>query len=120
MVRSFDYAVQSVLFGLASSRGRSAGLIRAEDSEILGPWATAWYDQVASEYVTGYVEQMADTGLLPPSEERLRGFLEVLILEQALHEIDLELTHRPDWLAVPLRGAVRLLGYDPNHPDLHH
>ena len=119
MVRSFDYAVQSVLFGLASSRGRSAGLIRAEDSEILGAWATAWYDQVASEYVTGYVEQMADAGLLPPSEERLRVFLEVLILEQALHEIDLELTHRPEWLVVPLRGAVRLLGYDPNHADLH-
>ncbi len=118
MLRSFDYIVQSVFFGLASSRGRSAGLIRAEDREIIGAWATVWYDQIAGEYVSEYVERMSATGLLPQSEERLQGFLEVLVLEKALHEIDAELTYRPDWLLIPLRGAVRLLGYDPNHPEI--
>ena len=40
----------------------------------------------------------------------------VMILEKALREIDMELTHRPDWLIVPLRGVVRMLGSDPSHP----
>ena len=57
LIRSFDYAVQSVLFGLASNRGRSPGLIRAEDQPSLAPWATAWYDRVAREFVTEYVRR---------------------------------------------------------------
>ncbi|MCI0699527.1 MAG: maltose alpha-D-glucosyltransferase [Planctomycetia bacterium] len=116
MVRSFDYAVQSVFFGLASSRGRSPGLIRVEDRGVVGGWATAWYNRVAHEYVTEYISAMIGTGLLPSSEEHLSMFLELLILEKALQEIDLELTHRPDWLGIPLRGALRVLGCDLNDP----
>jgi maltose alpha-D-glucosyltransferase / alpha-amylase len=118
MVRSFDYAVQSVLYGLASSRGRSPGLIRAEDLAVLTPWATAWYDRVAREFVTEYAVAMGSSELLPQSEEKLRNFLELLALEKALHEIDFDLTHRPAWVAIPLRGALRLLGCDPNDPEL--
>jgi maltose alpha-D-glucosyltransferase/alpha-amylase len=118
LIRSFDYAVQSVLYGLASSRGRSPGLIRAEDQPALAPWATAWYDRVAREYVTEYVRGMGPSELLPRTEESLRTFLELLVLEKALQEIDSDLTHRPEWVAIPLRGALRLLGYDPNDHGL--
>jgi maltose alpha-D-glucosyltransferase/alpha-amylase len=117
MVRSFDYAVQSVLLGLSSPRGRTVGLIREEDREALSAWATAWYEQVASEYVMEYVQRMTETNLLPSSQERLRVFVDVLVLEKALREIDLELSDRPDWLIVPLRGAVRMLGEGANEPD---
>ncbi|HEV3385681.1 MAG TPA: alpha-glucosidase C-terminal domain-containing protein, partial [Gemmata sp.] len=116
LVRSFDYAAQSAFLGLSSKRGRAAGLIRDEDRELLSVWSAAWYARVASEYVTEYVGQMNDAKLLPRSEDRLQQLLNVLILERAMREIDLELTHRPDWLIVPLRSVVRMLGYDPNHP----
>ena len=118
LIRSFDYAVQSVLFGLASNRGRSPGLIRAEDQPALAPWATAWYDRVAREFVTEYVGAMGESELLPRSEGSIRNFLELLVLEKALQEIDSDLTHRPEWVAIPLRGALRLLGYDANDPEL--
>jgi maltose alpha-D-glucosyltransferase/alpha-amylase len=106
------------LMGLSSSRGRTVGLIRPEDREALSAWANAWFDRVASEYVTNYVEQMAAAMLLPASEERLRVFLEVLILEKSLREVDLELTNRPDWLIVPLRGVIRIIGDDANPHDV--
>jgi maltose alpha-D-glucosyltransferase/alpha-amylase len=118
MVRSLDYAVQSVFLGLSSSRGRSAGLIRDEDRDVLGPWADAWYERVASAYASGYLEQMASTGLVPSSSDRLAVFLQILILEKALREIDLELTHRPEWLVVPLRGVVRFLEANANKAEL--
>ncbi len=118
MIRSLDYAAQSVLMGLSSSRGRTVGLIRPEDREALSAWANAWFDRVASEYVTNYVEQTAAAMLLPASEERLRVFLEVLILEKSLREVDLELTNRPDWLIVPLRGVIRIIGDDANPHDV--
>jgi maltose alpha-D-glucosyltransferase/alpha-amylase len=118
MVRSFDYAAQSVLLERASSRGRSPGLIRPEDRVLLSGWATAWYNRVSHEFVTAYVAAMSRSDLLPDTEERLLMFLDLLVLEKALQEIDTELTHRTDWVAIPLRGALRLLGQEPNDLDL--
>ena len=117
IVRSFDYAVQSVLLGLSSPLGRTVGLIREEDRAMLSAWAIAWYEQVASEYVTEYVQTLAETNLLPSSQDRLRVFLNVLVLEKALREIDLELANRPDWLIVPLRGVVRMLDEGASETD---
>jgi maltose alpha-D-glucosyltransferase/alpha-amylase len=118
MVRSFDYAAQSVLFEKASSRGRSPGLIRSEDRVLLSGWATAWQNRISHEFVTAYILAMSGSDLLPDTEERLRMFLELLVLEKALQEIDTELTHRPNWVTIPLRGALRLLGQDPNELDV--
>ena len=39
MVRSLDYAVQSVLLGVTDVRGRPPGMIRPEDRPALEPWA---------------------------------------------------------------------------------
>ena len=35
--------------------------------------------------------------------------LEFFLLEKCLHEIAFELTHRPDWIDIPLRGLAGLL-----------
>ncbi len=118
IVRSFDYAVQSVLFGLASSRGRSPGLVREEDINAIAPWATAWYDRIARVYVTEYVTAMEGSNLLPHTEQGRRTLFEVLLLEKALQEADHELTHRPEWLAIPLRGALRVFGCDTSDTDI--
>jgi maltose alpha-D-glucosyltransferase/alpha-amylase len=118
MVRSFDYAVQSVFFGLASSRGRSPGLIRAEDRHAVAPWVTAWYNRVARAYVMEYLAALGDSPIIPAGEYGRRTLLELLLLEKALHEADSDLTNRPAWLAIPLRGALRLFGCDPSETDL--
>jgi maltose alpha-D-glucosyltransferase/alpha-amylase len=31
------------------------------------------------------------------------------LLEKAFYEIEYELAHRPEWLRVPLTGAIRIL-----------
>jgi maltose alpha-D-glucosyltransferase/alpha-amylase len=31
-------------------------------------------------------------------------------LEKALYEVEYETNHRPDWVHVPLRGLVRIIG----------
>jgi maltose alpha-D-glucosyltransferase/alpha-amylase len=35
--------------------------------------------------------------------------LNFFLLEKAIYEIEYELAHRPDWLRVPLTGALRIL-----------
>jgi maltose alpha-D-glucosyltransferase/alpha-amylase len=109
MVRSFDYAARCVLLGLATGRGRAPGMVREEDRAALAPWAAAWTKEAARAFVLAYEEAMADSGLLPDSQEARRDMLEVLILEKALQEAEAELTFRPAWGELPLDSAVAQL-----------
>ncbi|MCK7475311.1 MAG: hypothetical protein MZV49_21600 [Rhodopseudomonas palustris] len=52
---------------------------------------------------------MDDNGLWPAERHAADGILDFFLLEKALYEIEYELAHRPDWLRVPLAGAVRIL-----------
>jgi len=113
MLRSFDYAARSVLLGLASSRGRSQGVIRPEDRPGLEVWARAWSARMGREFADEYARVVASAGLVPASPESRGRLLHVLLLEKALTEIERELDQRPAWLAVPLHGALRLLESPP-------
>ena len=118
LVRSLDYAVQSVLLGVTDVRGRPPGMIRPEDRPSLEPWAFSWYDHVSREFIAAYFQAIPPAGLLPQTEEASYDFLELYLLEKALLQTDAELTNRLDWVIIPLRGAVRLLGHDPTDPAL--
>jgi maltose alpha-D-glucosyltransferase/alpha-amylase len=109
MVRSFDYVVSSALLGLATSRGRAPGWIRPEDRPALQPWADAWANRVAREFVVAYDEAAVADGLVPSTVEARRLLLHILCLEKALQEVEHELSCRPEWTALPLRAVLRLL-----------
>jgi maltose alpha-D-glucosyltransferase/alpha-amylase len=119
MVRSFDYAVQSVFLGLSNGRGRPLGTIRPEDRPLLAPWAEAWYARVVSQFVQSYTEVIGPSRLLPESEAGRARLLELLLLEKAMAEIDAELTGRREWIVIPLQAAVRILDRDPAGPQAH-
>jgi maltose alpha-D-glucosyltransferase / alpha-amylase len=116
MVRSFDYAVMSVLFGLTNSKGRPPGVIRPEDRQAVQPWAVTWSNRVAQVYVGTYLKHIEPAGLLPTPEKQAGRLLDVFLLEQSLREIDHEISSRPDWVTIPLHAALRLLGCDPINP----
>ncbi len=109
MIRSFHYAAYSVLLGLASSRGRSYGMIREEDRAGLKPWAQAWCARMKQEFLGTYLRAITGAGLVPQTTGARERLLHVLLLEKALREIDAELATRPDWVILPLKGALRLL-----------
>jgi maltose alpha-D-glucosyltransferase/alpha-amylase len=114
LVRSLDYAVQSVLLNLSGGRGRPAGMIRPEDRPVLEPWAQVWYHEVVRQLVQSYTETIRPVSLLPSSPEAAEKLLELLVLEKALEEVDAELTGRIDWVVIPLQAVIRLLGHDPS------
>jgi maltose alpha-D-glucosyltransferase/alpha-amylase len=43
-------------------------------------------------------------------DEDLRGLLALAEIEKLLYEMRYELANRPDWIHVPLRGALGVLG----------
>jgi maltose alpha-D-glucosyltransferase / alpha-amylase len=118
MVRSLDYAVQSVLLGVTDARGRPPGVIRPEDRAALEPWAQRWYEHVAREFVAAYIASIEPGDLLPRTTLAIYNLLELFLLEKSLLEIENELSERIDWVEIPLRAAVRLFGHDPADPAL--
>jgi maltokinase len=67
-----------------------------------------WEDRARAAFLEGYFDRV-DPGLLPPGEAPTRQLLAVFELEKAVYELRYELNNRPDWVAIPAAGVMRLL-----------
>ncbi|MDQ3937423.1 MAG: maltose alpha-D-glucosyltransferase [Chloroflexota bacterium] len=105
MLRSFHYAAFGTLLN-----PRLGGTVRPEDVERLEPWARYWYLWVAATYLQGYIDEGRDEPFLPASSEELAGLLELSMVHKALYELSYELNSRPEWVSIPLRGLLELVG----------
>jgi maltokinase len=93
MLRSFSYAAA----GTAKLRGTEA--------------PEGWEDSARESFLAGYRETI-DAALLPPGQQASDQLLAVFELEKAVYELRYELNNRPDWVAIPVAGIVRLLEAD--------
>jgi maltokinase len=93
MLRSFSY----VTAGARLLRG-----VEAPDG---------WEDRARGVFLEGYFERV-EPSLLPPGEGPTRQLLAVFELEKAVYELRYELNNRPDWVAIPVAGVLRLLDED--------
>jgi maltose alpha-D-glucosyltransferase / alpha-amylase len=100
MLRSYSYAAWSGLF--AWSRAHGEALARE-------PWATIWETAASDAFLSAYLEDTRGAPFIPPDDQQLCALLELLMIDKALYELDYELNNRPDWLAVPIEGLLRLL-----------
>ncbi|MDQ3448537.1 MAG: putative maltokinase, partial [Chloroflexota bacterium] len=107
MLRSFQYA------SFGSLMGTPAGaLVRPEDVPTLEPWARSWSTWVSAAFLGAYLGAMQAGDLLPVDPDQLATLLDALLLHKALYEISYELNSRPEWVVIPLRGVLELLGDD--------
>jgi maltose alpha-D-glucosyltransferase/alpha-amylase len=104
MIRSFHYAAYSPL-----TKGEEGVVVRAEDIATLATWAQAWYGWVAGCFLSGYFDA-ADGKLIPNSIEELEILLDAYLLEKAIYELGYEMNNRPDWVVIPIRGILELMG----------
>jgi maltose alpha-D-glucosyltransferase/alpha-amylase len=101
MLRSFHYASHSALLREAAPR--------PDDTPALKPYADLWYQYVAGVYLQSYLDAAGKAPFIPAKKEEAEMLLGIFLLEKAVYELGYELNHRPDWLAVPLRGIQGLL-----------
>ena len=101
MIRSFHYVSHAVLFD------QVPGVVLSRDAyPQLERWAASWYLWVSALFLKGYLERAGNAGFLPRSQEEREVLLEAYTLEKALMEIEYELTHRPDWVRIPVHGIL--------------
>ena len=101
------------LFGHRSLRARAEG--RAPTSRAGSAAALAeWRDRAADAFLAAYRETMTNQRLWPADPTAAEQMLNFFLLEKAFYEIEYELSHRPDWLRVPLTGMIRILSQQPD------
>jgi maltose alpha-D-glucosyltransferase/alpha-amylase len=91
MVRSFDYAAR-VAF--------------PDDDD--GTWPLFWRHWVSVAFLQAYLSAV-DPALLPRDRDDLHLLLDTQLIERTLYELGHELTHRPDYVRIPLRELKKQL-----------
>jgi maltokinase len=87
-----------------------AGMLRSFTyaASVAGVPQTEVEERSRTEFLDAYMETVHGSGLLPQRETTER-LLRIFELEKAVYELRYELSHRPDWVPVPVAGIMRLL-----------
>ena len=101
LIRSIDYSVTAAL--------DRALMIAPDEHGKLAAALADWRDRSTDAFLAGYREAMTNHRLWPSDPHAASDLLNFFLLEKAFYEIEYELSHRPDWLRVPLMGMLRIL-----------
>ena len=99
LIRSIDYSATAAL-------DRALKVAPDEHGKLA---QRSWNGATArsATFLAAYREAMTDQrAVAEPIQQPRRQLLDFFLLEKAFYEIEYELTHRPDWLRVPLTGAA--------------
>ena len=101
LIRSIDYsttaALERALRGASDEHGRLSAAL------------DEWRVSSIAAFLAAYRGTLSDERLWPADAQAADDMLNFFLLEKAFYEIEYELAHRPDWLHVPLTGAIRIL-----------
>jgi maltose alpha-D-glucosyltransferase / alpha-amylase len=101
LIRSIDYSTTAAL--------DRALKVTSDEQGKLAAALNTWRDRATGTFLGAYGETMGQARLWPGDPAAGGRLLNFFLLEKAFYEIEYELAHRPDWLRVPLTGALRIL-----------
>jgi maltose alpha-D-glucosyltransferase/alpha-amylase len=104
MIRSFDYASQTVL------GNQIAGILQKEELPAFQAWARFWSQWVSVQFLSAYLSKVEGASFATRNASELALLLDVFLLEKAVYELAYELNNRPTWVRVPLAGVMQILG----------
>src|SRR6185503_3004294 len=101
VIRSIDYAATGAM--------ERTTHIAPEERSQLAPKLDSWREQAAATFLSAYIEHARGTRLWPDTAETPQSVLDFFLLDKAVYEIEYELSNRPAWLHIPLKGLQRIL-----------
>lgn len=102
LIRSIDYSTSAAL-----NRALKTG---NDDDGRIAAALSSWRDESIATFMNAYQGALLpERPLWPANDDQADRLLRFFLLEKVFYEIGYELAHRPDWLSVPLSGAIRIL-----------
>jgi maltose alpha-D-glucosyltransferase / alpha-amylase len=105
MLRSFQYAAYAALFGQVPGISPEAA-----ESNRVEAWCAFWNAWIGAAFLRAYLDTARSFSYLSPQPAARRLLLDAFLLQKALYEVGYELNNRPEWVIIPLRGILNLLG----------
>ncbi|TDB65279.1 putative maltokinase [Arundinibacter roseus] len=101
MIRSYHYAVSSKVFTSDETRHISP--------EKLLVVTDRWYRLMKETYLDAYMEALGWPHPLFKDQNEINSLLLYYLLEKAVYELGYELSYRPDWVKIPLKGIADVI-----------
>ncbi len=109
MIRSIHYAayvgLQKTGVPMEGEKGGEKEVYRALEGA-----ASTWYKYCSAAFLKSYLEAVSGTGIVPKDKASLKILLEAFLIERAIHELNYEVSCRPELAAIPIAGLKDLLG----------
>jgi len=99
MLRSFDYALWSTV-------RRRIEMGASPERTLAG--VNRWREATQGTFLRAYSATMDGSPVHPADKALETGLLDLFLVQKAAYEVGYEMSMRPDWLDIPLRGLLAL------------
>ncbi|MEZ0484826.1 putative maltokinase [Fibrella aquatica] len=101
MIRSYHYAVSAKLFNSAETEGI--------DPDKLQVVSDRWYKLIRDTYLDAYLGTFGSPHPMFYDNGEINYLLLIYLLEKAVYELGYEISYRPSWVKIPLKGIVDVI-----------
>jgi len=110
MLRSFHYAAFAALL-------RATGEVEGPGTPALAglrgygeSWARLWARWVSATFLGEYLQVAGPAPIVPKERESVELLIDIHLLAKGMYELSYELNNRPQWVLIPLKGILDLVG----------
>lgn len=101
MIRSYHYAISAKM--LNDPNTAELDPVRVQTA------ADRWYKLIQQTYMDKYLETFGKPHPLFKNNNEINFLLLIYLLEKAVYELGYEISYRPDWVKIPLKGIVNVI-----------
>ncbi len=98
MIRSYHYAVSAKLFNSAETEGI--------EPEHLQRVSDRWFYLIRDTFLDAYLDTFGAPHPLFKNNTEINFLLLIYLLEKAVYELGYEISYRPSWVKIPLKGII--------------
>jgi maltose alpha-D-glucosyltransferase/alpha-amylase len=101
MIRSYHYAVSAKLFNSAETEEL--------DPDHLQRVSDRWFYLIRDTYLDAYLDVFGAPHPLFKNNSEINFLLLIYLLEKAVYELGYEISYRPSWVKIPLKGIIDVI-----------
>lgn len=101
MIRSYHYAVSAKLF----TANETAGI----EPDHLQRVSERWFKLIRDTYLDAYLAEFGTPHALFKNNAEVNFLLLIYLLEKAVYELGYEISYRPSWVKIPLKGIMDVI-----------
>ncbi|GAB3694411.1 hypothetical protein GCM10027592_15290 [Spirosoma flavus] len=101
MIRSYHYAVSAKLFNSTETEGL--------DPNHLQRVSDRWFYLIRDTFLDAYLDVFGAPHPLFKNNSEINFLLLIYLLEKAVYELGYEISYRPAWVKIPLKGIIDVI-----------